>query len=94
LLKWGSQGSENGQFSKVTPGIDVDTSGYVYVIDKEGANVQKFDGNGKLITKWGSEGDDDGQFTKPEDIAVDSKTGKVYVTDTGNSRVQVFNINN
>ena len=73
----GSQGSGNGQFSKVTPGIDVDTSGYVYVIDKEGANVQKFDGNGKLITKWGSEGDDDGQFTEPEDVAVDSKTGNV-----------------
>lgn len=81
-------------FSKVTPGIDVDTSGYVYVIDKDGANVQKFDSNGKFITKWGSEGDDDGQFTKPEDIVVDSKTGNVYITDTGNSRVQVFSINN
>ena len=83
----------DGQFSKVTPGIDVDySSDYVYVIDKENALVQKFTTDGKFITKWGAEGLGDGQFKKPEDIAVNSKTGNVYVTDTGNSRIQVFSI--
>jgi tripartite motif-containing protein 71 len=54
LLKWGTEESKTGQFSKVTPGIDIDSSGYVYVTDKDGANVQKFDKNGKFLTKWGS----------------------------------------
>ena len=68
ITKWGSEGDGDGQFSIVTPGVDVDSSGYVYVIDKEGANVQKFDSDGNFITKWGSEGDEDGQFSMPEDI--------------------------
>ena len=38
--KWSSEGLGDGQFSKVTPGIDVDTKGYVYIVNKEGANVQ------------------------------------------------------
>ena len=61
ITKWGSEGDGDGQFSSVTPGLDVDSSGYLYVIDKEVANVQKFDSNGNFITKWGSEGDGDGQ---------------------------------
>ena len=92
ITKWGSEGVGDGQFSLVTPGVDVDSSGYVYVVDKEAANVQKFDSNGNFITKWGSEGGGDGQFSEPEDIAVDPSTGIVYVTDTGNSRVQLFAI--
>ena len=88
----GSEGLGDGQFSKVTPGIDVDTKGYVYIVNKEGANVQKFSNNGMFVTRWGSEGNEDGQFADPEDIAVGSKTGNVYITDTGNSRIQVFSI--
>jgi DNA-binding beta-propeller fold protein YncE len=62
------------------------------VVDKEGANVQKFDSNGDFVAKWGREGDGDGEFSKPEDIAINPKTGRVYVTDTGNSRVEIFAI--
>ena len=62
------------------------------MIDKEVANVQKFDSNGTFITKWGSEGDGDGQLSEPEDIAIDPLTNRVYVTDTGNSRIQLFGI--
>jgi tripartite motif-containing protein 71 len=84
--------SGDGQFSKVTPGIDVDTKGYVYTVDNEGANVQKFSNNGMFVTRRGSEGSEDDQFADPEDIAVDSKTDNVYITDTGNSRIHVFSI--
>jgi tripartite motif-containing protein 71 len=89
-----NRGADVGQFTKVIPGIDVDYSNdNVYVVDKDGANVQKFSNNGKFIAKWDIEGGGDGEFKQPEDIAVNSETGTVYLTDTGNSRIQLFGIN-
>jgi tripartite motif-containing protein 71 len=87
----GSYGTDNGQFLKTTPGVAVDSSDNVYVVDKLYPRVQKFDNNGKFITSWGSEGSGDGQFKKPEDIALDS-LGNIYISDTRNSRIQVFAI--
>ena len=85
LLKWGSNGTGNGQFY-FPSGVAVDSSGNVYVTD---TGVQKFNSNGVFITKWGSTGSGDGQFMGSWGIAVDS-SGNVYVTDDGNNRVQKF----
>lgn len=72
--------------------IAIDSSGGVYVVDKDNSRIQKFDSNGKFITKWGSRGSGDGQFHRlPEDVAVDS-LGHVYVADTRNHRIQIFSV--
>jgi len=101
LLKWGSQGSGDGQF-KLPSGIAVDEAGNVYVADRGNHRVQVFDSNGRFprkwgkgsgigrfMHKWGSEGRGDGQFNGPSGISVDG-TGNVYVADLANHRVQVF----
>ena len=70
-------------------GIAIDSSGYVYVADKDNHRIQKFTSNGQFVTKWGSLGSNPGEFSYPKGIAVGSD-GKVYVSDTGNNRIQVF----
>jgi DNA-binding beta-propeller fold protein YncE len=60
--------------------IAIDSLGNVYLPDKDGSTVLKFDGNGNFITKWGSNGTGDGQFKTPHGVAIDPKN-KVFVTD-------------
>ena len=93
VTKWGSMGSDDGQF-KYPAGVAVDGNGNVYVVDGQNNRIQKFDGNGTFITKWGSKGSGDGQFgdLTREGIAVDSK-GNVYVVDYDNKRIQKFDGN-
>ena len=88
VTKWGSGGSEDGQFRN-PEGVDVDSSGNVYVAEPGNSRIQKFDSNGMFITKWGSYGSKDEQFSLPDAIAVDS-SGNVYVTDTVIHRIQKF----
>ncbi len=88
LTKWGSSGSENGNFSGPY-GIAVNTSGYVYVADTDNNRVQVFTSSGLFVTKWGASGLEDGNFSNPRGITVNA-TGYVYVTDWSNQRVQVF----
>ena len=61
LFKWGSQGSEDGQF-QFPVGITVDGSGRVYVAGAGNDQIQVFSGDGTFLFKWGSQGNDDGQF--------------------------------
>ena len=51
----GIKSTEDGQFD-FPSGIDVDSSGNVYVTDESNHRIQKFDSNGKFITKWGFNG--------------------------------------
>jgi DNA-binding beta-propeller fold protein YncE len=88
ITKWGSEGSEDGQF--ILPlGLDVDSHENVYVVDQGKANIQKFDSNGNFITKWGPEGDKDGRITTLEDIEIDS-FDNVFATDRGRHTVLKF----
>ena len=81
--------SPDGYFNDPA-GVAVDSSGNVYVADKDNHRIQKFDNNGNFITKWGSNGwTGNGQFQYPEDVAVDSSLN-VYVADTYNHRIQKF----
>ena len=70
--------------------IAIDSLGNVYLPDKDGSTVLKFDSNGNFITRWGSNGTGDGQFNTPHGVAIDPQNN-VFVTDMDNSRVQEFN---
>ena len=69
LLKWGSQGKENGQLDSPHD-IAIDDKGSVYVVEQGNFRVQVFSSQGKFITKWGSAGSNDYQFLDPHSIIV------------------------
>lgn len=65
-------------------GIAVDSSGAIYVSDKQGGVIRKYDGAGNLQATLGS-----GQLSQPEGLTADASG--VYVADTGHSRIVKFN---
>lgn len=69
--------------------VAVAPSGDVYVVERGGDRVQRFDSSGIYLGTWGADGTGNGQFRNPEGIAVDS-LNNVYVADFGNDRIQKF----
>ena len=88
VLKWGSQGTANGQFQQDLS-VAVDPSGNVYVSDNANHRIQKFTSVGVFLLKWGTMGTAAGQFQYPRGVAVDAASN-VYVCDRNNHRVQKF----
>ena len=89
--KWGSSGTGDGQFNQ-PGGIAVDSSNYIYVVDKFNQRIQRFQESGSGVTfvsKWGSLGSGDSQFISPSGIAVDNAS-HIFVADSGNNRIQEF----
>jgi len=82
ILKWGTAGSENGQF--LTPrGIAVDPTGNVYVADASGdtrGQIQKFDANGNFVARIGQNNGTAQGFISAYRITTDS-SGNIYATD-------------
>jgi len=90
VTRWGSCGSEDGQFKSITVAVDSDCN--VYSADHLNNRIQKFDSSGKFIKKWGSYGYGRGLFNDPRGIAVD-RGGSIYIADTGNNLIQKFALN-
>ena len=55
ILKWGSNGTGNGQFN-IPRGIAIDASENVFVVDNGHDRIQKFDSSGTFLAKWGVSG--------------------------------------
>ena len=89
VLKWGSQGKNDGEFHSPF-GVALNSHGDIYVADSSNNRVQKFNSDGTYLSQFGSTGSGDGEFQKPFGIAIDT-SGNVYVTDMGNNRIQKFN---
>ncbi|MGH2524213.1 MAG: SMP-30/gluconolactonase/LRE family protein, partial [Anaerolineales bacterium] len=94
---WGGMGSAPGQFN-APRAVAIGPDGAVYVADSRNHRIQKFDGQGNLLTTWGTFGSldsntaDPGKFNEPWGVAV-GPDGSVYVADTWNHRVQKFDAN-
>jgi DNA-binding beta-propeller fold protein YncE len=89
LLKWGTFGTEPGEFWNPS-GVAVTADGQrVFTVDLGNNRVQEFDGDGGFVRLWGGPGTADGQFDGPADIGV-GPGGGVYVVDQRNQRVQMF----
>jgi DNA-binding beta-propeller fold protein YncE len=101
ITKWGSQGSGDGQFTRVED-MAIDSSGNVYVAELGNSRISKFTADGKFITKWGSENSNatttaassssssiEGSLDKPWGVAVDS-SGNILVTDKGRNMAFKF----
>jgi hypothetical protein len=76
-----SNGTLSIPFNNPT-GVDVDSDGYVYVVDSGNYRIHKFDPYGIPIVSWGGNGTGEGEFElNPYRIAVDS-SDNVYVIAT------------
>ena len=68
-------------------GVDVASSGNIYVADTSNYRIQYFTSTGSFLGKWGSRGSGDGQFYNPDGVGF-SLDGKVCVADSMNHRVK------
>ncbi len=93
IRKWGTHGSDNGQF--LCPwGVAVhSTRDLVFISEFTGCRIQAFRSDGTFLFKWGSHGDAEGQFQQPKFLALHSIRDQLLVVDNDNHRVQVFDLN-
>ena len=90
VRKFGSYGSNNGQFSNPR-GVAFGSHNHLYVVDNGNYRVQKFDTNGNHLLQFGSMGASDEQLNSPQNITVHND--KVYIADRTNKRISVFQTN-
>ncbi len=73
-------------------GIDVDTSGNIYVTDVTAGIVRKFSSAGQQLLTIGTKGTGNGQFQYPFDVAVNPLNNNIAVSDlSAPNKVQLFN---
>jgi DNA-binding beta-propeller fold protein YncE len=88
VTRWGSLGTEPGQFDGQNNVAG--TGEFIYVPDYYNQRIQKFTNDGQFITMWGgSYGEADGEFANPHGVAIDSE-GNVYVSERSGLRIQKF----
>ncbi len=87
---FGKEGNGNGQFKRPV-GVAVESSGDVWVDDRENDRIEKFSTSGSFIGAYGSKGTGAGQLEGAWGIAVNQTTNNVYVSDSGNNRIDEFN---
>jgi len=73
IKEWGTKGSGPGQISEPHT-IAMDSSGRLFVGDRENNRIQIFDQDGRYITEWR-------QFGRPSGISI-TRDDTIYVTDS------------
>ena len=90
LISFGSQGSEQGQFSD-PHGVAVDGGGNILVADTGNNCIQKFTSDGKFIEAIGWHGRNPLEFSNPLGLAFSPTSEKILVADSNNNRIQILN---
>ena len=88
ILEFGSYGSNDGQFTRVTS-LALDQDENVYVADEWLNRISIFDKEGNFLDKWGTPGARDGELNRPWGLTFD-RQNDLWVVDSGNNRVQKF----
>lgn len=88
LLRFGSRGSEPGEFNNPT-NLSAAADDTLYVVDTINFRVQQFTLDGEFIRAFGEAGAVPGTFSRPKGISVD-REGYIYVIDSAFENVQVF----
>jgi tripartite motif-containing protein 71 len=86
----GSEGSGKGQFNHPVAAA-LDSSGDLWVDDKNNGRLEKFTATGGFIAEYGSTGTGNDQFSNAWAMAIAQSSGNVYVADTGNNRMEELN---
>jgi tripartite motif-containing protein 71 len=79
-MRFGSEGTGNGQFMGDIRGIDIDDQGYVYVSDDGNHRVQIFNSSGTYLGQFGNTGSGDQFLTDARGLTV-THDGLVCVAD-------------
>jgi streptogramin lyase len=72
-------------------GIAITSADDVWVVDRDGNRIAKYDTAGVFDSEFGSFGSGNGQLDGAYQIAIRASNGYLYVADTGNDRIQYFN---
>jgi len=89
LAKWGTFGSENGEFNKPS-GLAIDSQDNIYVADKDNGRIQKFTSDGTFLFSFAVSGlPGDGSPGLPSGIFID-KNGLIYVSTSWPHDIQAY----
>jgi len=69
--------------------VDIDTDGFIYVLDSGNNRIQVFDNTGKYFRTIGKEGQGPGELNAPVRLQIDDETGHIFVTDRSR-RILIF----
>jgi len=89
LLRFGSNGFENGQFNDPKDLCYDSQKQRIIVCDTGNSRLQVFDQKGSFLFKIGPQSFGNGYFECPSSVTVDRK-GNIYVSDSGHDELQVF----
>ncbi|MBU0664415.1 MAG: hypothetical protein KJ990_07730 [Proteobacteria bacterium] len=73
-------GSGDGEFSE-TADIDIDSSGQIYVVDKDNNTIRVYSAAGVLLKSIGAKGSNNGQLYHPTSLAFDSISSELVIID-------------
>ncbi len=86
-----SPGSSGGQVNHPVGGA-VDSSGNLWVADRENNRVEEFNAKGEFLFQFGTKGSGNGQLNSPTDVAFTTNDGSIWVVDSGNDRIEKFTL--
>lgn len=84
VTAWGTRGIGNGEFNGVHA-VATDSSGRIYVADRNNDRIQVFDANGTHLATWGG-------VSFPNDILVQADQRAVWVADNQVPRMVKFDL--
>jgi sugar lactone lactonase YvrE len=88
LREVGGQDYASGDPTNGPYGLDVGSSGNVYIADYHRNRIRVYDSRGELLRSFGERGAGPGQFSGANDVVVDEERGFLYVIEAINARVQ------